>query len=244
MQWSWIILSCLDLHGLFVHNPQPHSHRITKGRISSARLWVARSLWSLGFWLCWGSTQSENDPRCTLKMNKKNATTQSSGVLKQNMTIPESLEENLGHVLGDCVLRMSREQTWFWSTEPLSLLNCGFFHIAVDFCWLPLLYSQLHVRVIPTSHVWVFIFVHLLIGFTVMLYFPRYLITTFLTVFSLDYIFSSENVNLFSINRKRWKNSDSSMICGIGWKLYVFPSQSTSKCRCQVRHEELGRNEL
>jgi hypothetical protein len=66
-------------------------------------------------------------------MNKKNATTQSSGVLKLNMTIPQSLEENLGHELGDCVLRMSREKTWFWSMEPLSLLNCGFVHIAVDF---------------------------------------------------------------------------------------------------------------
>jgi hypothetical protein len=116
----------------------------------------------------WGSTQSENDPGCTLKMIKKHDTMQSSGVLKLNMTTPENLEENLAHELGDCVLRMFRDQMCFWTTEPLSLLNCVFIHIAVDFCWLPLLSSQLHVRVIPTSHVWVLIFVHLLPGFTFM----------------------------------------------------------------------------
>jgi hypothetical protein len=71
MRWSWIILSCPDLHVLFVHNPQ-----LTATGLHSEETHQPGHVWPgpCGPWdsVIWDSTQSENDPRCTLKMNKKN----------------------------------------------------------------------------------------------------------------------------------------------------------------------------
>jgi hypothetical protein len=158
MQWSWLILSCSDLYVLFAHIPSLtvpglHSgecHSPGHGRLGPCGPWHSA---------IWSSTQQRRTWDALWRWISNRTPCRAMEPQSWIWQSQEDLEENLGHELGDCVLRTSREQMWFggwnlWGWVALSLLNCGFLFVAMDFCWLPLLSSHLHnMRVNPTGQV-------------------------------------------------------------------------------------------